>query len=61
MDLERDAEVGAELEESPLALKIKVENEANASAAQRNHACRLVIGLRNVRLEVVVDVHAPAW
>ena len=49
--------MSAKVEEPPLAFKIKVKYEPDASAAEGDHACCLVVGLGNVSLKVIVDVH----
>ena len=58
MHLERNTQVRAKVEKVSLIEFIEVEDDGEASAPQRYHTRRLVIGLRHVRLKVVFDVNS---
>ena len=56
VDLESDAEVSAKVEHPPLIVQVASEDQCHTAAAKRDHASSLIVRLRDVGREVVVQI-----
>lgn len=57
MDLECNPKIGSKVKHHALVVVVKLKDETQTSATQRDHTCGLVIGLGNVLLEVIIVVN----
>jgi len=48
--------MGSEVEETSLILHIQIENEANTSAAKRDHTGSFIVSFGNIGLKVIFSI-----
>lgn len=57
MHLESNTQIGSKIKQSSLVVNVQLEYQPQSPAAERDHAGRLEVGLRNVGLKVLLVVN----